>query len=34
MRLTVPNHKAILPKTLQSILRQAGVNIEEFLLAL
>ena len=34
VRLTVPNHKTILPKTLQSILRQAGVSVEEFLEAL
>jgi predicted RNA binding protein YcfA (HicA-like mRNA interferase family) len=27
-RITIPNHKAIAPKTLQSILRQAGVTIE------
>jgi predicted RNA binding protein YcfA (HicA-like mRNA interferase family) len=29
-RVTVPNHKAIVPKTLQSVLRQAGVTVEEF----
>ena len=34
VRLTVPNHRAILPKTLQSVLRQAGVSVEEFLGAL
>jgi predicted RNA binding protein YcfA (HicA-like mRNA interferase family) len=34
VRLTVPNHKTILPKTLQSVLRQAGVSVEEFLEAL
>jgi predicted RNA binding protein YcfA (HicA-like mRNA interferase family) len=28
--VTVPNHRALLPKTLQSILRQAGVTVEEF----
>jgi len=33
-RVTVPNHKAIVPKTLQSVLRQAGVNLEEFIAAL
>jgi predicted RNA binding protein YcfA (HicA-like mRNA interferase family) len=30
-RVTVPNHKTILPKTLQNILRQADVTLEEFL---
>ncbi len=30
IRITVPNHKTILPKTLQSMLRQAGVSVEEF----
>jgi predicted RNA binding protein YcfA (HicA-like mRNA interferase family) len=30
VRLTVPNHKNVLPKTLQSVLRQAGVSLEEF----
>jgi predicted RNA binding protein YcfA (HicA-like mRNA interferase family) len=30
IRVTVPNHREILPKTLQSLLRQAGVTIEEF----
>jgi len=30
VRLTVPNDKNILPKTLQSVLRQAGVSLEEF----
>lgn len=28
--LTVPNHNPILPKTLQSMLRQAGVSLEDF----
>jgi len=32
VRLTVPNHKT--QKTLQSVLRQAGVDVEEFLEAL
>ncbi len=27
-RVTIPNHKAIAPKTLQSLLKQAGVTIE------
>jgi predicted RNA binding protein YcfA (HicA-like mRNA interferase family) len=30
-RVTVPNHKTILPKTLQTTLRQAGVSLEDFL---
>ena len=30
IHVTVPNHKALLPKTLQSILRQAGLALEEF----
>jgi predicted RNA binding protein YcfA (HicA-like mRNA interferase family) len=30
VHLTVPNHNPILPKTLQSMLRQAGVSLEEF----
>ena len=34
VRITVPNHKTILPKTLQSVLRQAGVSAEEFVDAL
>ena len=29
--VTVPNHKTILPKTLQTALRQAGVSLEDFL---
>ena len=29
LRITVPNHRAILPKTLQSILKQANITIEE-----
>ena len=28
--VTVPNHRFLVPKTLQSILRQAGVTVEEF----
>lgn len=31
VRVTVPRHKTILPKTLQSALRQAGVSLEDFL---
>ena len=27
-RITIPNHKAVAPKTLQSVLRQAGITIE------
>lgn len=34
VRLTVPNHNPIAPKTLQSILRQAGVSLEQFMDAL
>jgi predicted RNA binding protein YcfA (HicA-like mRNA interferase family) len=30
VRVTVPNHRYIAPKTLQSILRQAGISLEEF----
>ena len=33
-RVTVANHKSIAPGTLQSILRQAGVSVEEFVDAL
>ena len=32
--VTVPNHKALLPKTLQSVLRQANITRQEFLDAL
>jgi predicted RNA binding protein YcfA (HicA-like mRNA interferase family) len=32
--VTVPNHREILPKTLQTLLRQAGVSLEEFVDAL
>ena len=28
--VTIPNHKTIVPKTLQSALRQAGVSVKEF----
>jgi predicted RNA binding protein YcfA (HicA-like mRNA interferase family) len=28
--VTVPNHQQIVPKTLQSILRHAGITLEEF----
>jgi predicted RNA binding protein YcfA (HicA-like mRNA interferase family) len=28
--VTVPNHRTLVPKTLQSILRQAGITLEEF----
>jgi predicted RNA binding protein YcfA (HicA-like mRNA interferase family) len=31
VRITIPNHNPILPKSLQSMLRQAGVSLEEFL---
>ena len=30
VHVTVPNHRDLLPKTLQSILRQAGITVEEF----
>ena len=30
-RLTVPNHKEISKKTLRSIIRNAGLNLESFL---
>jgi predicted RNA binding protein YcfA (HicA-like mRNA interferase family) len=30
VHVTVPNHSSIAPKTLQSILRQAGVSVQEF----
>jgi predicted RNA binding protein YcfA (HicA-like mRNA interferase family) len=30
-RLTIPNHKELAKGTLRSILRQAGLTIEEFL---
>jgi predicted RNA binding protein YcfA (HicA-like mRNA interferase family) len=30
-RVTLPNHPSIAPKTLQSILRQAQISIEEFI---
>ena len=33
-RVTIANHKSIAPKTLQSMLRQAGVSVEEFVAAL
>ena len=29
-RVTIASHKSIVPKTLQSMLRQAGVSVEEF----
>ena len=33
-RVTIANHKSIAPGTLQSMLRQAGVSVEEFIAAL
>ena len=30
-RLTIPNHSSIAPKTLQTLLRQAGISLEEFM---
>jgi predicted RNA binding protein YcfA (HicA-like mRNA interferase family) len=32
--VTVPNHEAILPKTLKSILRQAEISIDELMSAI
>lgn len=34
LHVTVPMHSSIAPGTLQSILRQAGVSVEEFVGAL
>jgi len=34
VHVTVPNLQTILPKTLRSALRQAGVSVEEFIEAL
>jgi predicted RNA binding protein YcfA (HicA-like mRNA interferase family) len=31
VRLTIPNHNPIHPKTLQSLVRQAGVSMEVFM---
>jgi predicted RNA binding protein YcfA (HicA-like mRNA interferase family) len=31
VHVTVPNHRQLVPKTLQSILRQAEVTLEEFI---
>lgn len=30
VHVTVPNHRQLVPKTLQNILRQAGITLEEF----
>jgi predicted RNA binding protein YcfA (HicA-like mRNA interferase family) len=30
VHVTVPNHRQLMPKTLQSILRQAEITLEEF----
>ena len=30
VRVTVPCHRTILPKTLQAVLRQASVSLEDF----
>jgi hypothetical protein len=27
----VPNHRTLLPKTLQSVLKQAGISLEDFM---
>jgi predicted RNA binding protein YcfA (HicA-like mRNA interferase family) len=29
LRITVPNHPSLAPKTLQSIIKQAGITLEE-----
>jgi len=34
LRVTVPNHASIAPKTLQSILRQARITVEDLRAAL
>ncbi len=34
LRVTVPNHRTLAPKTLQSILRQAEIPLREFVNAL
>lgn len=34
VHVTVPQHPSFAPRTLQSILRQAGVSVDEFLRAL
>lgn len=31
LKVTVPNHKFLVPKTLKNVLRQAGISVEEFL---
>jgi predicted RNA binding protein YcfA (HicA-like mRNA interferase family) len=31
VQVTIPNHMTIAPKTLQSILRQAGITVEDFI---
>jgi len=31
LHVTVPNHRQIVPKTLQSILRHAEITLEEFM---
>ena len=31
LRLTVPNHPALLPKTLKSIMKQANVTIDDLM---
>ena len=31
LAVTVPNHRSIVPKTLQNILRQANVSIEQLM---
>jgi predicted RNA binding protein YcfA (HicA-like mRNA interferase family) len=31
LRITVPNHASLAPKTLQSIVKQAGITLEELM---
>lgn len=31
LHVTVPNHRTLLPKTLQSVIKQAGVSLGEFM---
>lgn len=31
LKVTVPNHRALLPKTLKRVLRQTGISIEELM---
>jgi predicted RNA binding protein YcfA (HicA-like mRNA interferase family) len=31
LHVTVPNHRTLVPKTLQSVLRQSGISLGEFM---